>query len=217
MANGVQEGTRVRPSPEPREVPPSPVGPIRRRRQPRMIIAGLLAIVLAGLGSAALFTSITRSQGVLVVNSGVARGEVIETGDLGVTQVGSIPGVSTVPAAEANRLVGQRALVDLPKGSLLPAGAIGQPPGRPGQATVGLKLAPGRLPNAPLPAGTALTLVVVGDAQNPSGVRAESLGLATPAGDGISWLLDVLVAEEDAAEIARLAGTDAIAVIKDGS
>lgn len=216
MANGVHEASRVRTTPE-AEAPPGPSAPVRRRRQPRMIIAGLLAIVLAGLGSAALFSSLTRNQGVVVVNGSIARGEVISAGDLGVTQIGAAPGVSTVPASEAAALVGQRALVDLPRGSLLPAGTIGQPPGRAGHATVGLKLAPGRLPSAPLPAGTALTLVVVGDAQDPPGVPAESLGLATPAGDGISWMLDVLVAEGEAAEIARLAGTDAVAVIKDGS
>lgn len=216
MANGVHEASRLPTAPEAEMSPGSGV-PVRRRRQPRMIIAGLLAIVLAGLGSAALFSTLTKNQGVVVVNGAVARGEVIEPGDLGVAQIGAAPGVSTVPASEASTLVGQRALVDLPRGSLLPAGTIGQPPGKAGHATVGLKLAPGRLPNAPLPAGTALTLVVVSDAEDPPGVPAESLGLAVPAGDGISWMLDVLVAEADAAEIARLAGTDAIAVIKDGS
>lgn len=215
MANGVDEASRVHTGSDLGAAPGAPM-PVRRRRQPRLIIAGLLAIVLAGLGAAALFSTLTKNQGVVVVNRSVARGEVIGTGDLGVTQVGSLPGVSTVPAAEVAALVGQRAIVDLTKGSLLAAGAVGQPPGRAGQATVGLKLAPGRLPSTPLPAGTALTLVVVGDAEDPKGVPAESLGLATLAGDGTSWLLDVLVAEDQAAEVARLAGTDTVAVIKDG-
>lgn len=206
-------------------VPPRPAA--RPRRQPRWIAAGLLSVCLGGLGAALLYGEATGSHEVLQVARPISRGEVVRPGDLRPVQVGSVPGISTVPTSRAAELVGRRALIDLAGGSMLPDGAIGQPPVEKGSTQVGLKLAPGRVPVGELPPGTTVLLVPVDDPRvapgQPSAQASAaplvpavvvSAGRAGP--DGVATLLDVRVPQERARQVAELAAADRLVLVREG-
>ena len=135
--------------------------PLRPRRNPRLLVSGVIAICLGGLGSAALYISVTDARSVVRTNRTIYRGEVIQAADLGVTSVGGTLGVRTVPAERVGELIGRTALTDLPGGSLFPPDSVGPAEVPPGSSRIGLKLAPGRVPVSPLPAGTPVLLVAV--------------------------------------------------------
>ena len=205
---------------------PKPIAP-RARRQPRWIAAGLLAICLGALGAVLLFTEAASSHSVVVVATDVARGEVIEQADLSTTTIGSTPGVNTVPADQLAALIGHRATVDLLAGTLLPAGAIGDPVPKAGFVQLGLRLAPGRIPLEALPPGTPVQLVAVADPATAVGgttgdvdqtslktYDAAVVRSAELSNDGQFYLLDVQVPSQVASAIARLAAADRIVLIR---
>lgn len=205
---------------------PKPIAP-RARRQPRWIAAGLLAICLGALGAVLLFTEAASSHTVVVVATDVARGEVIEQSDLSTTTIGSTPGVTTVPADQLATLIGHRATVDLLAGTLLPAGAIGDPVPKAGFVQLGLRLTPGRIPLELLPPGTPVQLVAVADPATAVGgtngnvdettlktYDAAVVRSAELSNDGQFHLLDVQVPSQVASEVARLAAADRIVLIR---
>lgn len=206
--------------------PPRPTA--RPRRQPRWIAAGLLSVCVGGLGAALLYAEATGSREVLQVARPVSRGEQIRPGDLRPVQVGSVPGISTVPADRASELVGRRALIDLAGGSMLADGAIGQPSVEKGSTQLGVKLAPGRVPVGDLPTGTAVLLVPVDDprvapgappsaqASAPPTVAAVVVTVPRPGPDGVATLLDVRVPQEKARLVAELAAADRLVLVREG-
>lgn len=207
--------------------PGAAAGQLRVRRQPKWIAVGLLAMCLGGLGAAALYAEASRSLDVLVVTRDVGRGEVIQQGDLRVARVGDLTGVSAVEATDLNALTGQRALIDLRENALLPSGGVGDAALEPGGSQLGLKLAPGRVPNADLPQGTTVLLVPLADPrladtgesgnENTGPVRASVLTPPRTGPDGVAILLDVRVDSARAPEMAALAAVDRIALVKEAT
>lgn len=174
---------------------------------------------LGGLGAVVLHDEATTHQSVVMVNRPVARGELIKTGDLGVVEVGSLPGVQVVPAERAPDLVGQQATVDLSPG-LLPAGSVGAVRLPAGRVQLGLKLAAGRVPTLDLPPGTSVLLISVPaqDSRDQAGdqvvVPAVVVSRPTPAVDQASYLVEVHVARGDAEEVAALAAQDRLVLVR---
>ncbi|WP_244937918.1 SAF domain-containing protein [Acidipropionibacterium jensenii] len=210
------------------------------RRSPMLIVAGVLCAVLGALGGAFAWTQASQSQSVLVMTRDVARGEELRHGDIAVASISVPDQVDTLPASRLDSLIGRRAVVDLPRGSLPGSRSVGDLPVAAGRAHVGLKLAAGRVPTEPMPAGTRITIVeVTGDATSaetgsPSGQSSPAAGgpstgtvprtidavvsrAPVRAEDRSSWLLDVEVLQADAAVIADLAARDRVAVIVRGS
>lgn len=200
------------PSVEPMRAPGSSV---RGRRSPRLAIIGVLCAVLGALGVTAAFSQANQTQTVVAVARSVPRGVVVQAGDLTTVTIGSVPGVSTVPADQLDTLIGQTALVDLPQGSLVGAGAVGVPVLQQGTTQLGLKLAAGRLPDTSMPPGTPVLLVAVSSAaEGAAGAtsattgqvyRATLVSIPRELPDGVTWVLDVSVDAADAAVIAELA------------
>lgn len=193
--------------------------PLRARRSPRWIAAGVLAMCLGGLGAVLLYDGAVTSQQVLRVNTAVARGELIEAGDLGPVTVGALPGVSVVPAEQMSDLVGQSALVDLPAGGLVPAGGVGPPTLAEGSVRMGLALPAGRLPTSALTPGEPVLLIPVPAADDPTAepeavVTAVLHSVPTTAPDGVASLVDVTLDREDADLVARLAATDRLVLAR---
>lgn len=195
---------------------------LRARRSPKLIALGVLAICVGGLGTAFAYQQATASNSIVIVANAVARGETITAGDLGVTTMGAAPGVATLPSSELAGLVGQQALVDLPKGAVVGPGAVGVSELPAGQAQLGLKLAAGRLPTTDLPAGTPITLVSV-PADRTGGSPVDEAAREFPAvvvaspmilPDGATWTLDVAVPQQDAAAVAALSATDRLVVVR---
>lgn len=190
---------------------------IRPRRNLRWILVGVLAICLGALGSAVLYSSVADATSVLKVNRTVYRGEVIGPADLGPVSLGTHLGVETVPAELAAQLIGKTALVDLPGGSLITPGSVGEPEVRPGFSRLGLKLAPGQVPVSSLPAGTPVVLVPItaNNDGNAAGAayRATVAVAPAPLPDG-STSVEVMVTDADSDAVARLAAAGRLVVVK---
>lgn len=193
--------------------PPRP----RTRRQPKWIAAGVLALCLGGVGASVLYAQVTDTHTVVVVSRALAKGETVRPGDLGAVTLNRAAGVSCVPASDSALLIGQRAIVDLPAGSVLPAGTIGDPVTEPGRAQLGLRLAPGRIPGTGLARDTRVLLVPVTDqpVRREPAIRAKVVSGPTPGPDQSSILIDVSVEQSEAQRAAELAGTDRVVVVRE--
>jgi hypothetical protein len=143
-------------------VPPPP-GSVRRQRRPVLIGVAVALIVIGALGAGAFVVSAGQKVAVLALAQPVERGQVIERADLVTANVAVDPALSPVPAARLAEVVGQRAALDLARGSLLTREGVSDAP-RPGagQSLVGVALQPGQLPNERLLPGDRVRLVVSG-------------------------------------------------------
>ncbi|NHB84692.1 hypothetical protein G7085_08935 [Tessaracoccus sp. HDW20] len=130
--------------------PPSAPRPdavaLRARRSPKLVALGVLLVALGGIGAAALFTMNANQEAVIVMAADVRRGEVVEQSDLTVVEVPDTLTVERLPSTDLDRLIGHRALSDLPSGSFPLARHVGTDPLPDGQTLVGLRLPLGRLP-----------------------------------------------------------------------
>ncbi len=138
------------------------------QRQRRLGLAALAVVLVVGFGALAGALVLRSGDRVSVVSvvRPVAGGVQIQRADLGVVDV-AVEGIPTVPAAQLPSLVGRYAVVPLISGTILsPVATTDQARPGPGQAVVGLQLAPGRLPADGVRSGDVLRLVrIAGDAQ----------------------------------------------------
>lgn len=185
---------------------------LRARRSPRLIALGVLLVVLGGLGAAALFGLNTDQHAVVVMSGDVARGQALGRGDLTVLEVPRSIAQDAMPADQLPSLVGQHALVDLPQGAFPLARHVGADPLPDGESLVGLRLPLGKLPASPMPPGTVLRVVGLEEGSQSvfDAVVASSPELLD---DGVSYALDVRVAAEQAADVARLSAAEQVAVV----
>lgn len=193
-------------------------GPVRTRRNLRWISAGVLAVCLGGLGAALLYGNLSNAHPVVTVTRTVYRDQVITAADLGVTSAVPAAGVETVPSDRIDDVVGRTATYDLAAGSLLSPRAYGEAAVETGSVRLGLRLAPGRIPSAPMPPGTQVLLVpVAGDGGEGQPVGASVAGrIATAASalpDGAS-VVDVSVVAAEAERVARLAANDQLVLVR---
>lgn len=194
------------------------------RRNPRWIALGVLALCLGALLSYVVYARVAAEATVVALAATVYRGEVVERGDLTTVRLraGSLP--DTVPAADLDLLVGQRAVYDLPAGSVLAAGSVAATavPAE-GRAAVGIKLASGRSPEVLLLPSSPVRLVALPPPSAATSAGDELSGKTYPArvldqapgADGTSILLDVEVDQAQAPTIALLAAQERIAVVRD--
>src|SRR5690606_31616161 len=133
-------------------------------RRPLLVVVGLTAVAMGGLGGVWMAGSVQDGVSVLAVTRSLPAGATIEAADL-TTVVVSVPaGVATVGAGERDALVGQVARADLAAGSVLAPGAIGEPVApQAGQSVVVLALPPSRMPASGLRPGERLVLVATTD------------------------------------------------------
>lgn len=194
---------------------------LRARRSPRLILIGVLCACLGGLGCALAWQQTTHAHQVVVAARSLARGELIDAGDLTTTSIGAAPGVSTVSAERLDELIGSTALVDLPAGALVATESIGEPRLATGFSVIGLHLAAGRVPGG-LVSGSDVVLAsapALGDTADTAPERRQApgtvVGPPVQSSDG-SWSLDVRVSADAALSLAELAAAGRIIVIQTG-
>ena len=195
---------------------------LRRRRT--HLLAVLVLVLVGGLAAVYIVDQLQTQNRVIQVQANLPRGAVIKVTDLAEVTVGSIQGVSTVPADQLTTLVGQRATIDLAKGSLLPAGGVGAVavPAA-GHTLVGIRLDQGRMVVGNVAIGSKMRLIVTapqgGDPAFKDGNSGRQFAAvlmeSTPALDGAATLINVQVAQKDASLVAQLAATGRIAVVQD--
>ncbi|HOA89089.1 MAG TPA: hypothetical protein PKG79_06955 [Propioniciclava tarda] len=193
---------------------------VRVRRNVRWLAAGILAVVLGGLGTWALFATATDTRSAIKVTTTVHRGQVIDASKLAVIPIGRNADVAAIPGEQLNSIVGQTARTDLPGGGLLVAGSFGPPELAAGLARVGVKVESGRLPASPLAPGTLVLVVALpgGAAAGADATLAPSveatLATAPAASPDGGFVVDLNVPLANAEQVARLGAMKQIAIIQ---
>ncbi|MDO5675932.1 MAG: SAF domain-containing protein [Propionibacteriaceae bacterium] len=177
-----------------------------------MIALGVLLVMVGGIGAAALFTSNADQQPVVVMAADVLRGQTLTRESLAVVEVPGSLNVEKLGAEGLDSLVGQVARTDLPEGAFPLARHVGTDPLPAGQSLVGLRLPLGKLPTTDLPPDTTVRLVGLTD-EGATTVDAVVASRPVLLDDGVSYSLDVQVADADADLAARLSAGDQVALI----
>jgi hypothetical protein len=185
---------------------------------------GVLALCLGALLSAVVYARLAAEATVVSIADTVYRGEAITRDDLTTVRLrgGALPDL--VPADQLENLVGQRAVFDLPAGSVVAAGAVA-PVAVPaqGRAAVALRLVSGRAPEGLLLPGSPIRLVALPAPATQAGA-ADALAGQTyrarvleqvPGVDGASIVLTVDVDQGQAPTVALLAAQERLTVVRD--
>lgn len=204
--------------------PPTPRLP-QVQRQRRLGLAALATLLIVGFGAlaGALVLQSGDRVSVLSVARPVPAGAQVTQADLGITDV-AVDGIPTVPAEQLNRLVGQFAAVPLIAGTLLSPVSLSEDSlPAPGEAVVGLQLAPGRLPADGMRSGDIVRVVRVPAANSASSAQAKAsavlverarvVRVAVDAVNG-GTSLTVLVRETEASELTIAAARGEVAVAR---
>lgn len=180
---------------------------------------GVLAIVLAALGSATLFRAIGPSQAYLAVAQDVPEGAQLTQNDLRTVRMSSTPGLSPIPDSQLDDIVGQYAAVPLLAGTLLAMDQLTEEPVPPsGQQLVAIGLPPDRLPGGTLDGGDPVMLVTTTrqnaePEENPRTFAARVHEVQPAEGRDDDIVVSLLVSERDGAVIASLAAADRLTLV----
>ncbi|WP_152365205.1 SAF domain-containing protein [Microlunatus speluncae] len=194
------------------------------RRNPKWIALGVIAICLGALLSYVIYAKVAAESSVLIMTKTVYRGSVIMAEDLAPVTISGTAAGNAVLADRAGELVGRAAIYDLVAGSIVPAGAIGEViiPAE-GRAVAGLRLVEGRAPVGLLHPGSVIRLIALPPEGAEPDFADQYTGDAFPAtvvdavagADGMSTLVNVDVAADQAAAVAFLAAQDRLAAVRD--
>lgn len=199
---------------------------VKTRRRPLLAALGAAAILASGLTTWFVVEQSQTQNEVVQVRADVPRGATIEASDLSTTTVGSIAGLSSVPASQLQSLVGQHATVDLKAGSLLPAGVTStQTMPEHDHTVVGLSLAPGRVPFGEITPGSKIRLVVTSagqtgqnstdDQQTGQVYEATMVSTSSSTIQGTGTIVNVDVLASQAPQIAMMSASNRLALVKD--
>jgi len=197
--------------------------PIPSRRRPALIALGLALAILCGLGGYWIFSSASNAVTVLRVTSDVPRGAEITATDIGTLEIIDGQGTGAFTAEEADQVVGRIATVDLPSGTLVTEDNVGEGlPIEAGESVVGVALTAAQLPAYPIAAGDPVRIIETPLAQGdpPKTTPASySATVFTRTFDEQTsqWIVDLVVPEDDAADIAARAATGRVALIVDAA
>ncbi len=196
--------------------------PPKMRRRPLLFAASVAAICLGALLAVWAFTSMNSAQEVLATRSTVHRGDVITRDDLMTVQIGVDPALKAMPASALNSVVGKRAAMDVAAGGLVTNEDVTSTvvPGK-GMSEVGISLVPGALPANGLKNGDNVRIVLTPGQQGqyasgstPTEIPATVVDVASGGSSG-QQVVDVLVPEGQAPDVAAMAATGKVALVLD--
>lgn len=200
---------------------PAPVPPTKGRRRPALIALGVALVIVGGLASWYLTQAVSDTETVLVTSTSVSRGEQITTGDLTTIEVAGGQNLDAFTSNQAQDVIGQTALVDIPAGSLVTSGNVGETIAlEPGQSIVGVALNTSQLPSYPLAAGDTVRIVETPVAQGEPPATTPATFTAVVFTTRVDettgqTIVDLVVPESRAADIAARAATGRIALVVD--
>jgi hypothetical protein len=207
--------------PERAQATPKPTARTKKRRRPLVFALCAVLVALGALGAAFAFTSANETQEVLVVNRDVARGAIIEPGDLSVVRLSVDPALTPISGGKKTTIEGGRAAVDLWAGTLLSEQHVTENlvPGQ-GESLVGISLTAAQMPSEPLYAGDSVRIVTTPGEQgdvtdaDPVTIEATVAGVSHVEETG-ETVVDVSVQQQDSADLAARAATGRVALVLD--
>ena len=163
-----------------------------RNRKPVLVLVSLVMVFSSIAVFADIYASANRQTSVLIVTQPIQQGQKLSGTDLGEASVSISSGVSPIPVTDAKDLVGQRAAVTIPAGSLLTAGDLtDSQPIVAGDAVVGMALKPGQLPASGVESGDEVMIVQTASLGAPLDSPASTGGIS----GGVRAITGVLVPE----------------------
>lgn len=198
---------------------PMAAGSPRLRRRPMLVVLAVALVATGAMAGVWLWSAASTSVEVVIVRADVQRGAVIPATALGRVRVTVDPSVRTVSGDQMASLVGRSAAVDLSAGALLTPDQVTdavQPVD--GMSMVGIPVAPGLMPTEPLRAGDTVRLVQTPGSQGTVSSKAPTTITASVvrvSPGETQTIVDVLVSQDRAAELAARAATGKVAVVLD--
>lgn len=193
--------------------------PVKTRWNRRLLLVGTLIALLCGVLAYWAIGQASTPRSVVVVAKDIAAGDVIEQGDLGTTTVSGGSDLTTLSAEQLPSLVGERAAVSMPAGTLANRElTMSRVVPREGQVIVGVALAPGQYPASGLKRGDEVRLVVTGGGQSiktlPAGKAFSGTVLAVgDVAENGKVTVDLSIGAGEGDLAAAAAGTERIAVV----
>lgn len=129
------------------------------RKKPALVA---LCIALAMVGGLITYFGLSGNgqQTVLIAKDGLVRGQEITPGSLDTINIASDAGNGAVAADQSGTVIGQKAIVDLPKGSLITKNNVGANLGiKEGTSVVGVGLTTAQVPSRRLQAGDKVRII----------------------------------------------------------
>ncbi|MFC5928621.1 hypothetical protein D6T64_21630 [Cryobacterium melibiosiphilum] len=195
--------------------------PTKSRRRPAVIAAGVALAIVGGLGSWFYASTVGDTVTVLTTSADIARGATITSENLTTLQIAGGQDTTAVAAEQAASVIGETATVDLPTGTMITSDNVGAGIAvETGQSIVGVALSVAQLPSYPLAAGDQVRLVDTpvsqGDPPASSPESFEATVFTTRFDEGSStWIVDLVVPQSQAADIAARGATGRVALILD--
>lgn len=201
---------------------PSQTKRVRSRRNPRLMVLGIVAALGGSVVGAWMLTTISQTAPVLVVARPVPAGAVITAQDLTTAQLPADPVIAAIPATDRQTVLGQRAATNLVAGAVLaPGSTTADPVPAPQMSVVGVSLKPSQMPAMPLGVGDEVRVVVgVRDGDPlPDGDAKELRAVVTDlqVGEDGTSVVDLTVPEAQANELAVWASTGRVVLVVDSA
>lgn len=195
--------------------------PPKLRRRPALVAAAIAAICVGALLAGWAWTATTNTQEVIVARNTIERGAVIEADDIARVRLSADPALRPVAASQFDQVVGQRAATDIAEGGMLTPGSFTSDvvPGD-GQSVVGVALTQAQAPGLDLQYGDKVRVVVTPAQGDVLAAGAPLASDATVVGVHVAdetgqVVVDLLVAQADAAVLATRVATGNVALVLD--
>ncbi|GAA3745135.1 hypothetical protein HDA32_005148 [Spinactinospora alkalitolerans] len=202
-------------------------------RRWRWLAAGAGLMVLGALAVVTALGQVDQRSGIVAAARDLPAGHVVGAGDLQVAEIAGGESLAVIPAAQLDVLIGRTVLAPIGEDAPIAEGTLGADADHPGagEAVVSASLADNRVPES-LRSGAYVSLITTGQgegdgggdsadaeesaaASGPSEVIEARVQTVTPPGEGgEETRVELVVDGVDAAEVARAASADALAVVE---
>lgn len=195
--------------------------PPKLRRRPMLIALSILLTALGALLGAWLLTSLSGTDSYVAVRADIERGQVIKETDLVRAELSSDPALDPVAWDQQGLIVGKYATYDMAKGSIVTRQSVAASISpQDGMTLVGLALVPGQTVTGELRTGQDVRVVLV-PASTDSSTRPPSyqgkVAGSRMSEDGSTKLVDVMVLNGIAPEVASAASRQEVSLVLDSA
>jgi len=186
------------------------------------VLVAVLVVALGGLVSMWAVSSYSHRDRVLVISQNVPMGQQITVGDLVGADLSVDPQVAVFTVAQQGEVIGQVALVDLAKGTLVNPSQVGASPQLgAGEVLVPLQLKPGQLPAVGVAPGQQVLLVATpvntsagtAASASPDPIQATVAESGEPDPSSGATVVDVRVRQDAGVSLAQMAAGGNVTVL----